>query len=89
MAKRLSDHVQIRVHPRQVAFWKAVAAEQGVTLSELIRDAADSHARLRLTAGIGGRRNDFESVADILSRALAEVGIDLNELLAANQRPAA
>ncbi len=49
MSKVLTKHVQIRVRPEQVAFWKAVAAQQEITLSQLLREAADSYAHVRLT----------------------------------------
>ena len=53
MPKVLTDHIQIRVRPKQVAFWKAVAARQEVTLSQLVREAADTYARLQLATEMG------------------------------------
>jgi hypothetical protein len=86
---RLSDHVQIRVDPKRVAFWKAAAAEEGTSMSEMIRTATDSYARARLMAGFGNSNDGFERISEVLPRALAEVGVNLNELLGGNNRPAA
>lgn len=49
MAKK-TELVALRVPPQRVAVWKAAAAHDDVTLSELLRRAADRYSRERLTS---------------------------------------
>lgn len=46
---RKSELVTLRADARHVAIWRAAAVHDDVSLSELLRRAADWYARTRLT----------------------------------------
>ena len=45
----MTEHFQIRVRPQTLAFWRAVAAREGISVSQLVRQAADQYAKRRLS----------------------------------------
>lgn len=52
---RKSELVTLRVPPRSAAAWRVVAAHEDISLSELLRRAADEYARSRVTALVSPR----------------------------------
>jgi len=46
--KLLTRLFQVRVKPQDLAFWKAVAAREGISVAELLRRAANGYASRRL-----------------------------------------
>jgi hypothetical protein len=89
MAKPLSRNrrnYSVRFSPPERSLLETAAAQRGEYLSEFIRRTTLSAATKELA---GGCQNDFERVSDILPRALAEMGYDLGDLLAANRQPSA
>lgn len=60
MATTKTQLVSVRAKPRTVAVWRAAAAHQDVTLSELLRRAADHYAHQLLTAGNDARQASGE-----------------------------
>jgi uncharacterized protein (DUF1778 family) len=83
---RRRPNYSVRLSLAERRLLEAAASHRGEYLSEFVRNSALS-AATRVLAG--ERRNDFEKVSEILPRALSIMGYDLDDLLAANHKPAA
>lgn len=58
MATNKTRIITVRAKPQTVAVWRAAAAHQDVTLSELLRDAADHYSHQLLTSKDPSRGRD-------------------------------